>query len=148
MNLRPRMIFAASALAAISFLLADSASADKAGHVGNHHGAIAGSSARNMGPDRYPGYARPGYALGAGAAVVGGAIAASQPGYGYADYGYGYGPGPGTYGYDPGYPPGPGPYGYDPGYSPGYYGYGYESAYPQSGTYVGGPKTGTWSCFR
>jgi len=144
MYLRPRMIFVASTLAAMSLLLVDSASADKAGHVGNRHGAMAGSSTRNVGPDRSAGYyARPGYA---GAAVVGGAIAASQPGYGYADYGYG--PGPGPYGYDPAYSPGPGPYGYDPGYSPGYYGYGYESAYPQSCTYVGGPKTGTWSCFR
>jgi hypothetical protein len=44
------------------------------------------------------GYYRPGLGLAAGA-VVGGAIAASQPGYGYGGYGYDSG----TYGYNPGY---------------------------------------------
>jgi hypothetical protein len=68
-----------------------------------------------------------GYGLAAGA-VVGGAIAASQPWYGYAGYDYGA----------------------------GYYGYGYASdygpapggAYVQTCTYLGGPKTGNWTCFR
>jgi len=48
------------------------------------------------------GYYRPGLGLAAGA-VVGGAIAASQPSYGYGGYGYGYGYGSGYYGDNPGY---------------------------------------------
>jgi len=54
----------------------------------------------------------------AAGAIIGGAIAASQPWYGY-DY-YGYSPSYYGYGYDPGY----NNYGYDPGYN-GYYDYGY-----------------------
>ena len=56
-----------------------------------------------------------------GRAIIGGAIAASQPWYGYdyapGYYGYSYAPGY-SYGYDPGYS-----YGYDPGS----YSYGYSS---------------------
>jgi len=68
---------------------------------------------------------RPGPGFAAGA-VVGGALAASQPWYGDNVYGYGY---------DPGY------YGYSPAYTPGY-------AYGDYGTctYVGGPKIGNWEC--
>jgi hypothetical protein len=83
------------------------------------------------------GYYRPGVGLAAGA-VVGGAIAASQYGYG-------------GYAYDQGYD------GYGPGYSsaiglaPPYGGYPY-GAYPYGGngqpncTYVGGPKSSSWTC--
>ncbi len=86
----------------------------------------------------------PGLAAGA---IVSGALAATQPGYGYDyDYGPGY-----SYGYDPGYTYAPAP-GYSTyGYSPGYSTYGYSSggndvAYceqryrsydPASGTYLG-----------
>jgi hypothetical protein len=82
---------------------------------------------------------RPGYGLAAGA-IVGGAIAAAQPGYGY---GYNYGPD--YYGYGQAYPIGPYPsgdgygYGYDYGGSPG-------GDYWQSCSHVGGPKTGSWGC--
>lgn len=125
MNLRSKMIFAASALAAISLF-----STVKAAQVGSRHGAGFAGNTRYVDADRYGryGWSRPGYGLATGA-VVGGAIAASQP-YGYADYGYG----PGYYGYAPGYAPA-----YDSGPAVGEF-------YGQNCTYVGGPKTGTWSC--
>jgi hypothetical protein len=90
-----------------------------------------------------PGWWRPGYGL-AGAALVGGAIAASQPRY-YGGYGNEYGAS--YYGYDPGYPSSTSANGYD------YGGYGYDygaapgGAYVQTCTYVGGPKVGNWSCW-
>jgi hypothetical protein len=58
----------------------------------------------------------------AAGAIIGGAVAASQPWYGYD---YDYAPGYYNYGYDPGY--------YSYGYAPGGYGYapgGYVSAAP------------------
>jgi hypothetical protein len=84
---------------------------------------------------------RAGSGLAAGA-IVGGAVAATQPWYGYG----GYGPDNGAsyYGYDPGYPTGyftsvDGGYGYGYGPAPG-------GDYWQSCSHVGGPKTGTWAC--
>jgi hypothetical protein len=88
------------------------------------------SSTVNAGHSGYrhgvAGPAGPGLAAGA---IVSGAIAASQSPYGYADYGYG-----------------PGYYGSGPDYSAGYSGYAYGGPYWQSCTYVGGPKSGDWSC--
>jgi hypothetical protein len=96
------------------------------------------------------GWGAPAAGLAAGA-IIGGAVAASQPWYGYdyspGYYGYGYDPGYYSYGYDPGYSYG------DPGYSYGYAPGGYvapapggDVAYceqrfrsydPASGTYLG-----------
>lgn len=92
----------------------------------------------------------------AAGAIVGSALAASGPWYGYN---YDYAPGsyyssdPGYYGYtyEPGYSYGPAPGNYSYGYSPGYNSYGYspgqrDVAYcmqryrsydPSSGTYLG-----------
>jgi hypothetical protein len=85
-------------------------------------------------------------------AAIGGAIAVSQPWYGYGGYGYGpgyygYAPEYSTYSYDYGY-------GYGPGPGPGYYGpnSAYASPYGYGGygygicNYVGGPKVGNWDC--
>ena len=87
----------------------------------------------------------PGFAAGA---IIGGAVAATQPwygygydygpyGYDYGPYGYDYGPGYSTYGYDPGYTQ----YSYSgPGYGSGGAGYcaqRYRSYDPASGTYLG-----------
>jgi hypothetical protein len=102
------------------------------------------------------GFYRPGLGVATGA-VVGGAIAASQ--YGYGGYGgyygsdqpYAAGSYPPDYSYGNGgygYNSGPGPYGYDPGYSAvsySPYGYGGAPGYWQSCTYVGGPKS-DWIC--
>jgi BA14K-like protein len=91
----------------------------------------------------------PGVAAGA---IIGGAIAASRPWYGYNYYddyaydpGYSYGPsGYNSYNYD--YAPGTYSYGYRPGYSYSYSAGGSDDAYcsqrfrsydPASGTYLG-----------
>jgi hypothetical protein len=79
----------------------------------------------------------PGLAAGA---IIGGAVAAAQPWYGY-DYGpgysYDYDPGYASYGYAPGYSS----YGYDPGYAPenasAYCAQRFRSYDPASGTYLG-----------
>jgi hypothetical protein len=78
-------------------------------------------------------------------AIVGGAIATAQSGYGYGGYGPDYGPE--YYGYGQAYPTGP--YTSTDGHFDGY-GYGYGAApgsdYWQSCSHVGGPKTGSWAC--
>jgi hypothetical protein len=115
-------------------------------------------------------YYRPGLGLAAGA-VVGGAIAASRPWYGYGGYGYDYDHS--YYGYNPdcstsyytsasGY--GYSGYGYsygNPRYSTsdytsangyGYGAYGYDRGFALGGpyvptcNYVGGPKASIWTC--
>jgi hypothetical protein len=143
-------------IAAVAALGVAWASADAAARaVAYHGGAVAhrgGAVAYHGGAVGYHGgavgyrggvyggnYYRPGVGLAAGA-VVGGAIAASQP-WGYGGYGYG------GYGYDNGY------YGSNPGYSTSYYPGNYQAqggqdaaAYcaqrfrsydPGSGTYLG-----------
>jgi hypothetical protein len=70
----------------------------------------------------------PGLAAGA---IIGGAVAASQPWYGY-DYDYGYAPGY-AYDYDPGYSS----YGYAPGGASAYCAQRFRSYDPASGTYLG-----------
>jgi hypothetical protein len=136
--------------------------ASRAGAIGARGGALAYRGGVGYRGGLYGrGYYRPGLGLAAGA-VVGGAIAASQPWYGYGGYGYGYG----YDGYSPGYATGSYPsgngYGYaDYGYNtgPGYYGdnlpsyaaangpgYGFPPGYLPSCTYVGGPKTNDWAC--
>jgi hypothetical protein len=76
------------------------------GAVGVRGGAVADRGGLGYRGGPYGGgYYRPGLGLAAGA-VVGGAIAASQPGYGYGGYGYGDDTG----------------YGYNPGYTAAYYG--------------------------
>jgi hypothetical protein len=57
----------------------------------------------------------------AAGAIIGGAVAASQPWYGYDYYGYS----PSYYGYSPSY--------YNYGYAPSYYSYGYDPGYYSSG---------------
>jgi hypothetical protein len=107
------------------------------GDVGAGHWAAAGWGG---GPRGWR--AGSGWAAGA---IVGGAIAAAQSGYGYGGYGYNYGPD--YYGYGPAYPAGA--YTSVDGQYDGY-GYGYGGApggdYWQSCSHVGGPKTGTWAC--
>ena len=97
----------------------------RGGAVGVRGGAVgvAGGAVGYRG-----GYYRPGIGVATGA-VVGGAIAASQ--YGYGGYGYNYDQGA---------------YGYNPGYSSGYTSGGQDASYcaqryrsydPASGTYLG-----------
>jgi hypothetical protein len=125
--------------------------ADRGGRAGRSGVAGAGGyigAGRYVGAGRWagagwgagPGW-RPGYGLAAGA-IVGGAVAASQPGYGYG----GYGPDYGYAGYDQGYPTG-----YYTSIDGQYDGYGYYEAAPggaylQGCSYVGGPKIGSWAC--
>ena len=97
------------------------AAANRSGAVANRAGAVAdrGGAVADRRGQIGEGYYRPGVGLAAGA-VVGGAIAASQPWYG-------------GYGYDTGY------YGYNPDYSTGYYNPGYTAApytpaYPAAST--------------
>lgn len=162
--MKPTTILTATVLAASPFWVACSASAMPIGmglalkdsaswDVVTVRAVVAGRVGGVVGGGRYvgagrwagsgwagtPGGWRPGYGLAAGA-LVGGAVAASQPWYGY---GYGYDSGPGYYGYGPGYPTSydtPTGYGgYASGPAPG-------DAYIQSCTYVGGPKSGDWAC--
>jgi hypothetical protein len=136
----------------------------RGGALGYRGGALAYRGAVGYRGWGYRGdYYRPGLGVAAGA-IVGGAIAASRPWYGYGGYGYDYGSS--YYGYNSGYSTsyypsangyGYGGYSYD--YSPGYYesnpGYstsnystsaGQDAAYcaqrfrsydPGSGTYLG-----------
>jgi hypothetical protein len=150
-----QMIFLA-AVAALGMTCASAEAFARGGHAGGgavaHRGAVGvgggaagyrGAVGVGGGAIGYRGgvngwghdYYRPGVGLAAGA-VVGGAIAASQ--YGYGGYGYGYGQGPGYYGNDPGY--------YSTGYSTGYAPGGQDASYcvqryrsydPASGTYLG-----------
>ncbi len=101
MSIRKVVSLAAAAALGVACISADAVAA----HVTARGGAIAargGAVGYRGGAVGYRGglyggsYYRPGLGLAAGA-LVGGAIAASQPGYGY---GGGYGSG---YGYDPGY---------------------------------------------
>jgi hypothetical protein len=119
--------------------------------TGARVGGIGVAGGRYIGAGRYagagrwaggPGWWRPGYGLAAGA-LVGGAVAATQPWSGYAGYGSSYAPG--YYGYDPGYAAG---YPAGPGYGYGGYDYGPDAGYPYipTCTYVGGPKTESWMC--
>jgi hypothetical protein len=122
--------------------------AGRAGAAGRVGGVVGGG--RYVGAGRWAdsGWAgapvgwRPGYGLAAGA-LVGGAIAASQPGYGY---GYDNGPDPGYYGYGAGYPAS---YNTSPDIH-GYGGYAFGptpyDAYIPTCSYVGGPKYGDWAC--
>jgi hypothetical protein len=76
----------------------------------------------------------------AAGAIIGGAVAATRPWYGY-DYGYDYAPGPYSYGYDPGYSS----YGFAPGgyaavapdQDAAYCAQRFRSYDPASGTYLG-----------
>ena len=102
----------------------------RGGALGYRSGALAYRGAIGYRGWGYRGdYYRPGLGLAAGA-VVGGAIAASRPWYGYGGYSYDYGSS--YYGYNPGY-------GYDQGYALG-------GAYVPSCSYVGGPKGANWRC--
>ena len=104
MSMRRIISLAAVATLGIAFVSADAfaarvaarggAVAARTGAVGVRGGALANRGRVYGGPNY-----RPGLGLAAGA-VVGGAIAASQPWYGNGGYGYGSGYG---YGYDPGY---------------------------------------------
>ena len=127
--------------------LKDASSDVETVRVASRVGGIGVAGGRYVGAGRYagarpwvggPGW-RPGYGLAAGA-VIGGAIAASQPSYGDAGYGYGA-----YYGSDPSYPTS---YDTGPGYPYGAYGYGLDPGEPyvRSCTYVGGPKTESWMC--
>ena len=131
----------------------------RGGALGYRGGALAYRGAIGYRGWGYRGaYYRPGLGLAAGA-VVGGAIAASRPWYGYG--GYGYDDGSSYYGYNPDYSTsyypsanGYGGYGYDYGssyygYNPGYgydQGYALGGAYVPSCTYIGGPKAAIWTC--
>jgi hypothetical protein len=74
----------------------------------------------------------------AAGAIIGGAVAASQPRYGY-DYDYDYAPGYSSYGYDPGYYRFTAPGGYlpAPGGDVAYCEQRFRSFDPASGTYLG-----------
>jgi hypothetical protein len=85
-----------------------------------------------------PGWWGPTAGLAAGA-IIGGAVAAAQPWYGY-DYDYSYAPGY-AYDYSPGYStyysPGYSSYGYAPGGADTYCAQRYRSYDPASGTFLG-----------
>ena len=133
----------------------------RGGALGYRGGALAYRGAIGYRGWGYRGdYYRPGLGLAAGA-VVGGAIAASRPWYGYGGYSYDYGSS--YYGYNRGdstsYYPSANGYGYGGygndygasyyGYNPGYgydQGYALGGVYVRSCSYVGGPKAAIWTC--
>jgi len=120
----PSMVFACLLIATPLGLAGTASAAPIGAPLGLH--AAAGTTVETVQwRGRWGGWrGGPGWGWGglAAGAIIGGAIAASQPWYGYdyapGYYGYSYAPGY-SYGYDPGYSS----YGYDPGS----YSYGYSS---------------------